>query len=414
MNAVSLTTLRGSRVLRSTLALAASLALLASCSKEKDVEPPAELVNFKPTLKVDRVWSQKVAGDEPVLRLGLGLAVDGERVYAAGAGGDVVAFELENGRSVWRTRSKAALSGGTGAGFGLVVVGSSNGEVLAFEQSDGRERWRVKVGGQVLSAPAVAESMVIVRTVDGRLLGLDPATGSERWQEQQQIPRLTLRGAGTPAVAGNAALSGFDNGRVLAVNVADGEVLWDTAVAPPTGRTELERLVDIDSALKISGAEVFVVGYQGRAAMLALDSGQVWWSRELSSYRGLDIDDDSVFISTAAGEVVSLRRRTGVELWRQDALKRRGLSAPAALGSHIAVADSDGYLHWLDKASGALVARGKVGGRVSNAPLVAGGLLLVIDDQGHITAWRPQAAAPAPDASPSATSIASPTESPAR
>jgi outer membrane protein assembly factor BamB len=287
-------------------------------------------------------------------------------------------------------------------GFGLVVVGSSDGEVIALEETDGSVRWRVKVGGEVLSAPAVAETAVIVRTVDGRLLGLDPATGTERWREEQQIPRLTLRGAGRPVVAGNVAICGFDNGRVLAVNAADGQVLWEAAVTPPRGRTELERLVDIDSALKVSGPDVFVVGYQGRAAMLAIDSGQLWWSRDLSSHRGLDIDDESVFVSTSEGEVVSLRRRTGVELWRQDAFKRRGLSAPASVGDYVAVADFEGYVHWLDKATGAVVARTKTGDRVSTPPLVVGDLLLLVNDNGGIDAFRPRSAAPAAEPAPAA------------
>jgi outer membrane protein assembly factor BamB len=384
------------------LALAV-LALLAACTKEKDVEPPAELVDFKASLKVDRAWSARVSGDNPVMRLGLGPSADGGRLFAAGAGGEVAAFDLANGRGAWRARTKAPLSGGTGSGFGLVVVGTSDGEVIAFEQDSGRERWRVPVGGEVLAAPVVGESAVVVHTVDGRLLGLDPATGKERWREEQQVPRLTLRGSGKPALAGNLAISGFDNGRVLAINVDDGEVVWEATVTPPRGRTELERLVDIDAAVKVSGADVFVVGYQGRAAMLALDSGQVWWSRELSSHRGLDFDDDTVFVSTSDGEVVALRRRTGVELWRQDAFRRRGLSAPAAVAGYVAVADFQGYVHWLDKASGALVARTRAGDRVSNAPLVVGDTLYVLDDDGQLTAFRPR---PAADAQAAAAAVA--------
>jgi outer membrane protein assembly factor BamB len=383
------------------LALAALL-LLGACTKEKDVEPPAELVDFKATLKVDRAWSSRVSGDDAVLRLGLGPSTDGERLFVAGAGGEVAAFDLATGRSAWRTRTKARLSGGTGSGNGLVVVGTSDGEVIALEQGSGAERWRVPVGGEVLAAPAVGESVVVVHTVDGRLLGLDPANGRERWREEQQVPRLSLRGSGRPAIAGNLAVSGFDNGRVLAINVDDGQVVWEATVTPPRGRTELERLVDIDAAVKVSDADVFVVGYQGRAAMLAIDSGQVWWSRELSSHRGLDYDEDGVYVSTADGEVVALRRRTGVELWRQDAFRRRGLSAPTAVGGYVAVADFEGYVHWLDKATGALVARTRAGDRVSNAPLAIGDTLYVLDDDGQLTAFRPRAAASAPATEPAA------------
>jgi len=366
------------------------LGLLVGCDKDKDVEPPAELVNFKSSLTVDRAWNVSVGGGESVLRLGLAPAVDGATVYVAGRKGEVLALQADTGKVLWRTRIAGAISGGPGAGLGLVLVGTSNGEVVAFDQQSGEQRWRVKVGGEVLSAPAVAADAVIVRTVAGRLLGLSRDSGAELWREEQQIPRLTLRGAAAPVVAGSTAVCGFDNGRVVAVETRNGEVLWDQLVAAPRGRTELERLVDIDATVKVSGLDVFVAGFQGRVAMLALDSGQSWWSREISSHRGLDVDDESVYVSTASGEVIALRRRSGVELWRQDGLRLRGLSAPVASGSYVAVADFEGYVHWLDAASGAFVARIKAGGRVSNAPIKAGELVIVQDDEGRVTAFRPR------------------------
>ena len=398
--------------LRALAAAAAALVVLIGCSKEKDVEPPAELVDFKPTVKVDKVWSASVAGDEPTLRLGLGLAVDGERAFAAGHGGEVAAFNVQTGAVAWRVRTKSPLSGGPGAGAGLVAVGSSAGDVIALEQIDGRERWRVRVSGEVLAAPAISERVVVVRTVDGRMLGLAPADGKELWRAEQQIPRLTLRGTSSPAIAGDVALCGFDNGRLVAVNPSNGEPLWDAAVSPSRGRTELERLVDIDSSVKVSGADVFVVGFQGRAAMLALDSGQVWWSREISSNRGLDFDDDSVFVASADGELVSLRRRTGVEVWRQKSLRLRRLSAPASIGPYVVVADFEGYVHWFDKTAGDLAARVSAGGRVTSAPVVAGDTLLVIDDKGRVSAFRYAAKPAATVAAPAESAPVLPPPSP--
>lgn len=387
-----------------------ALGLLAACSKEKDIAPPAELVDFPATLAVKRIWTANVGGDDEPLRLGLGLGVDAERVYGAGHGGEVAAFELHSGRALWRTRTRARLSGGTGTGEGLVVVGSAEGEVIALEAKDGAIRWRKMVGGEILSAPAVSARSVIVRTVDGKLHGLAPGDGRELWLQEQPVPRLSLRGTSAPVVAGDQALCGFDNGRVVAVNVASGDQLWDTPVAPARGRTELERLVDIDSAVQVRGEDVYVVGFQGRAAMLALATGQIWWSRELSSYRGLDVDDDALYVSTAAGEVVALRRRTGAELWRQDMLARRGLSAPAVTtGGTLAVGDFQGYVHWFDRATGAPAARASAGARITNPPRAAGDLLLVIDDTGRISAFsaaprsgaaRPAEPAPAPTSPP--------------
>ena len=214
------------------------------------------------------------------------------------------------------------------------------------------------------------------------------------------MPRLTLRGASRPVIVGDTVICGFDNGRVMALNLADGAVLWDIAVATPRGRSELERLNDIDSQVRVLGDDLYVVGFQGRAAMLARDSGQIWWSRDLSSFRGLDVDEEQVVVSVADGELFALQRRTGVEIWRNSSLKRRSLSSPTLLGGWVAVADFEGYVHWFDKRDGKLVARTSVGDRVSNPPVAVGGMLLVMDDTGSIAAFRPQA--PASEAAPAA------------
>jgi outer membrane protein assembly factor BamB len=194
-----------------------------------------------------------------------------------------------------------------------------------------------------------------------------------------------------PVVAREMALSGFDNGRVLAVSLEDGTTVWDSPISPPQGRTELDRLNDIDAAVKVVGDDVFVASFQGRAAMLALDTGQVGWTRELSSYRAVDVDDEQVYVSTSSGELVALKRRSGVEVWRNDSLKFRSLSAPAVVGDYVAVADLEGYVHWFDSATGTLAGRIKTGGdRVTNAPLSLNGNLYVISDNGSITALNGQ------------------------
>jgi outer membrane protein assembly factor BamB len=371
--------------------VATLFALLAACDKDKDVEPPAELVDFKESVSIQKAWSISLGGGDAVMRDGLAPTAEGDRVYLAGRGGEVIAVQAATGRVLWRSKTKAELTGGPGAGEGVVAVGTADGEVIVLDGATGTRRWAAKVGGEVLSAPAMSATAVIVRTVAGRVVALALEDGKEIWREDQQIPRLTLRGISPPVIAGNAAICGFDNGRVLSLDVAKGEVFWEQLVSPARGRTELERLVDIDAAIKIRDAEVFVAGFQGRVAMLALDSGQIWWSREISSHRGLDVDDEVVVVSGAMGEVIALRRRTGVELWRQDGLRLRRLSAPALIGGRVAVADFEGYVHWLDAATGAFVARSKTGGRTSNAPLVVGELVIFQDDEGRVTALRPRA-----------------------
>jgi outer membrane protein assembly factor BamB len=373
------------------IAIATAVLALAACSKDEKVDPPAELVDFRQTLEVKRGWSETVGGGEETMRLGLGGIVVGDRFFAAGHGGSVVAIGLENGRVLWRTDTRAELSGGTGADAQLVVVGSNDGDVIALSAADGVERWRARVRGEVLSAPLVTSAGVYVRSVDGRLVALAPGDGKELWTIEQPSPRLTLRGTSPPAAGGDLVLAGFDNGKVVAAHAGDGAVAWESAVAPPRGRTELERLSDIDAGVQIAGTDVFAVGFQGRAAMLALETGQIWWSRDISSHRGLAIDADNVYVATSQGEVASFRRTTGAEVWRQTALLNRGLSAPAVVGSHIAVADFEGYVHFLDKATGDIAARVESGGaRVSTPPIVADGLLIVVNDEGRISTFRPQ------------------------
>ncbi len=395
------------------LLLATMLALTACKTKDdkKKIDQPVELVDIKnPTVRVQKVWGASVGGGGKKLRLGLGLAANGDRLYAAGRDGEIAAFNLKTGKQLWRTKTKLELTGGTGASADVVAVGSADGQVLALSAANGTELWRADVKGEVLSAPAVAEKEIVVRTVDGKLRSLAIVDGAELWSTEQQIPRLTLRGVATPVVAREMALSGFDNGRVVAVSMTDGSTVWESPVSPSHGRTELERLNDIDAAVKVIGEDVFVVGFQGRAAMLALENGQIWWTRDLSSYRGVDVDDDQMYVSTSTGEVVAMKRRTGTEVWRNDSLKHRGLSAPAAVGDYVVVADLDGYVHWFDRITGTIAGRAKTAGdRVTNAPLVVDNTLYLINDKGEVSAMRGQPiaaraakAAPAPAPAPEA------------
>jgi len=381
---------RDSRRFPAFVGLLVALALIAGCASKKDkLDPPAELPKFKATIKVTRAWSQSVGGTAPKLRLGLDAAVDGDRVYAASHDGNVYAYALSTGKQLWRTKTHVKISGGPGAGEGVVVVGSSYGDVLALDGGTGTIKWKTRVNSEILSAPAIGGDRVLLRSVDGRLHGLSLADGSVVWSAEQPVPKLSLRGVAIPAIAGELVVSGFDNGRMMAVTLRDGLTAWEATVAPPSGRSELERLVDIDSTVRVAGDDLYVVTFQGRVARVARDTGQIWWTRDISSYAGLAIDEDGVYVSTSDGQVVKIGRRTGVEMWRSDLLKNRRLSAPAVLGGQVVVADLKGYVHFLDAATGKITAREKNGGdRVSNAPVVAQDLVLFMNDKGHLSAFR--------------------------
>jgi outer membrane protein assembly factor BamB len=372
------------------LAFCLGALVLAGCSSDKDVEPPAKLVDLNTNVKVRKLWSEGLGGRKTVhLRLALQPRVENGVVYAASHKGVVYAFNAANGKELWHTKTKLALSAGPAVGEGAVVAGSSNGEVIVLDAKTGKERWRHAVSGEVLAAPLVTHGLAIVRTVDGRLQALSLENAAQRWAVEEQVPRLTLRGTAPPILAGDTVIAGADDGKLLAVDVNTGEQIWGTVISAPHGRTELERLVDIDSAAHVAGTDVFVVGFQGRAAMVALDSGQIWWARDLSSYRGFEMDDANLYVSGADSVVVAMRRADGADQWQQNALKRRGLTAPALDRDNLVVGDFEGYVHWLKKDTGEVIARTSTDGdRITNAPVAADGRVFVQTDKGKLYAFE--------------------------
>lgn len=400
---------RAGRLL-SSVAAACALLTLVACSNDKEIDPPAELVDIVAKRKVERVWSTGLGGDSERLRLALRPFVAGDKVYAGSHDGEVVAMDASTGRRVWSVKTKRPLSAGPDVGNGLVVVGSSDGDIIALDANTGEERWRRSIASEVLAHPLVLDDLVIVRTVDGHVEGLSSVDGATRWSVEENVPRLTLRGTAPPVLAGDRIVAGFDNGKVLAIDPRSGDVLWDTVVNAPRGRTELERLADIDAPARVAGSDIFVVGFQGRVAMLALDSGQIWWARDASSYRGFALDGETLYLTNSDSVVMAMRRSDGAVLWEQDAMKRRSLTAPAIDGDALVVGDFEGYLHWLDKSTGEIVARQRADGeRITNAAITAEAGVFVQTDSGKVLAYRSQPTQKPPAEEPPA---AEPTQQP--
>jgi outer membrane protein assembly factor BamB len=376
---------RGARV----AAAAAALLIMLGCDNDKEVDPPAELVDITTTRDVRRAWTAGLGGKSERLRLALRPQVVEGMVYAASHGGEVVAMSADTGKRAWTVKTKLALSAGPEVAGGMIVLGSSDGDVIALEAATGAERWRRSIASEILAQPLIVNDLVVVRTVDGHLEALAAQDGATRWAVDEQVPRLTLRGTAPPVLAGDRIIAGFDSGKVLAIDPRNGEVLWDTIVNVPRGRTELERLADIDSPARVTGDDIFVVGFQGRVAMLARDSGQIWWARDASSYRGFTMDEQNLYLTNADGVVIAMRRSDGAVQWEQDAMKRRGLTAPAIDGDALVVGDFEGYLHWLDRATGEIVARQKTDGeRITNSAVTADTRVFVQTDSGKLLVFR--------------------------
>ena len=375
--------------LRIAALVALAVALGGCAGRNKDAsEPPAELTDFDATIDVERVWSEKVGGKSERLRLGLRPATDGARIFAGAYDGRVAAFDAVSGDKIWSAETGLALTAGPAFGENLLAFGSADGELLVLDAVTGQERWRQAIGSEVLAPPAIGSAVVVVRTVDGRLRGFSTATGSTLWAVEQNLPSLTLRGNTAPRVAGTLVVSGFNNGRVGAYEIADGDPAWEVAIANPTGRSELERLVDVSAGLSIVGNDVYVVGYHGRAVGIDLESGIVLWQQDLSSYAGLGADINNVYVTSNVDAVVTLERNAGTQLWRQEALRLRDLTAPTRYANTLVVGDYEGYLHWLSPDDGSFLARERAAGeRISGAPLVVGQNVYVQGEDGTLAAF---------------------------
>ena len=352
---------------------------------------PAELLDFETRVKIKRLWSVRLGDEAEFLRVALRPAGDGNRIYAASVDGNVSAFDPETGKRIWRNKLDMRLSSGPGVGNGMVVVVSSDGLVIALDAESGDERWRSDVGGESLATPVISPNGVVIQTVDNRLRVLERFDGRERWAILQTMPVLTMRGSATPVLVGSNVVAGFDNGRLVAADLQTGAVEWEALLAPPSGRSDLERLSDVDGSIVAIGQDIYAAGYQGRIAAVAAESGQVLWAAEISTYQGVSADWTTLYTVQDGGEIIALSRRNGNETWRTDALLRRDPTLPVPFNTTVVAGDFEGYLHFFSNVDGTPVARLRLGGAaITAAPVVVADRLYVQSDSGTLAAFAVQ------------------------
>lgn len=319
----------------------------------EELNPPAELVQFKPTATPKIRWSAKIgaAGGFDFVP-----AVAGQHVYAASADGTLQKLAADSGKVEWRVNVDERLSAGVGQGEDLVLVGTPTGYVVAFD-SQGRMRWKSRISSEVLSVPRVYQDLVVVRAGDGRIFGLNALDGARKWVYERSTPALTLRSSAGIVVDGGAVYAGFAGGKLVALGAEDGKLLWEATVAQPRGTTEIERIADITSLPVVDGPIVFAAAYQGKVVAIDRASGKVGWNRDISSYTGIDAESGRLYVSEAQGAVYSLEYTTGKTYWRQGDLRYRQLTMPLALGELVAAGDLQGYVHFMQREDGAFAAR---------------------------------------------------------
>ncbi|WEJ22623.1 outer membrane protein assembly factor BamB [Pseudomonas sp. SD17-1] len=367
--------------------LAVALLAVGCSSNSKKELPPAELTKFTEEVVLKKQWSRSIGDGQGESFNMLVPAIENDRIYAADVTGVVMALDRMNGDVIWKKDLDMPVSGAVGVGYGLVMLGTLKGEVIAMDASTGEEKWRARVTSEVLAPPATNGDVVVVQTQDDRVIGLDASTGDRRWIYESTPAVLTLRGTGAPIVTNRLAVAGLSTGKVVALDTQNGVPVWEQRVAVPQGRSELDRVVDIDGGLLLSGGVLYVASYQGRVAGLELESGRVLWQRDASSYAGVAQGFGNVYVSLASGTVEGIDERSSSALWSNDSLARRQLSAPEVFSSYVAVGDLEGYLHLLSQVDGRFVGRERIDSDGLRArPLVVGDMIYVFGNSGKLEA----------------------------
>lgn len=361
------------------------LALVAGCSslnpfsgKSKPRNPPAALEDFRPTLTVRTAWSAKV-GSAGAYTFTPALA--GDSIFVAGADGTLARFNAGNGQSIWRINAGASLTAGVGTDGITVAVAAEQGTIMAFDVN-GKARWTAQASSEILSAPAVGQGLVIVRSIDNRIAAFDAESGVRRWVLQRPTPPLTLRSAPGIVITETTGYVALPGGRLLAVALGNGGVRWEVVVGDPRGATEIERIADLSGNPVVVGSDICAVAYQGRVGCFDLVTGAPRWGQETSSEVGVGADERFVYVADERGTVSAFSRDAGVRAWRNNRLANRRLASPVPVGSAVAIGDGQGYVHFLARDDGALVARTSTdGSRVQAAVQLRPGRSAVFQTQ---------------------------------
>ncbi|MAZ71384.1 outer membrane protein assembly factor BamB [Porticoccus sp.] len=362
---------------------------LGSGGNASEKTGPAALVAFEQEVNITKLWSTNTLGEYASINGGIRPVLAAGVIYAADSSGNVVAVDAGTGKQIWKKSIDSPLAGGVGLGGNLLVVAGTDGDVFALETETGEQRWSVRVTSEVLAAPAVNNAVVVVQSHDGKLVGLHASNGERRWQYEIDSPILTLRGTSPPILSDGMLIAGFANGKLVALAAESGSLLWENRLAIPQGRTELERLIDIDGRAVLVDEVIYASSYQGRIGAIAKATGRGIWYQNSSSVHDLAYGLGQVYSVQKDDEVRAIRGNSGQTLWSNDQLSLRKLNSPVTIEAYLAVADAEGYLHLLSQTDGRFVARVKVDGDGVTAPMIADGQKLYVQDNGGgLTAYQ--------------------------
>jgi outer membrane protein assembly factor BamB len=348
---------------------------------------PAELESFSEKVKLQRLWKAsagKVIKNNKQIQP---ILVD-TTLYTASSAGVITAIDSETGKKLWERKLKLPVSAGVGYSSGLVLAGTENGEVVALYARNGNPAWVGQVKGSVLASPEGGQNMVVVPTSGNRLVGLSATDGTQAWTLQETTPRLLLRGRGRPLVVSDVVFAGFDNGKMMLIRLDNGQRLWEVRVGDAVGKTEIERLADVDARPVIINETVYTSAYQSRVIAINAPTASLIWENEHSTNKDMDVDENNLYLIGDEDIIYAINNKTGETAWQQDKLLNRGLTPPAVIGNYVLIGDKSGYLHVLDPDTGEIVGRARTGSELLSQPVSRGRSAWVQTVDGDVYAWQ--------------------------
>lgn len=368
------------------IAIASTALFIAGCSSNGEEIEPSPLVKISAENKVNVLWSKDIGSSFGDKYHQLTPGVVGKSIIVTDTQGQVSSYDLDTGKPLWKTDLNVAISSGVGAGAGTAVVTTYTGDVIALSSIDGSIKWQVPIDGEVVSQPQMNSDIVVVQMVTGNIIALDINSGEQRWVFTSSQPSLTLRGTSAPLVALDATLTGLDNGKFVALDNRSGNILWQERISVPTGKSDIERLTDIDGKPMMYQNVIYIPSYNGNLTAINPFNAQVLWRKSYSSYRGLAAGNGNVYLSASNDIVHGLDAQSAAEIWRQDLLLNRILTSPVTVNNTVAVGDKEGYIHFLAQNDGRFVARYKIGSPLIGDMLVKDDVLYVLSNNGRLTA----------------------------
>ena len=269
-------------------------------SDSDNSEPPAELTEYQSEVKLEVLWDESDGDGNDELAVNLVPAIADGRVIIADREGLIQARNPDDGELLWEVETDLPISVGPVIDNELLFFGTSKAEVLALSTETGKAVWKHRVSSEVLALPVVAEDKVLIRTIDGKDLALNRADGKQVWAIEHNTPALSIRGDGAPVVVDESVIIGYANGKLVAVNLYDGAYIWEKSIAIPRGRSEIDRLTDINGTPIFKDDTIFVSSYKNGISAVSLIDGEVLWRNEsISAVQGLSADYSYLYLSDA-------------------------------------------------------------------------------------------------------------------